>query len=235
MNLKLKALIQVEHTGKIIWVTDKTGLYNAVSNPTGWGGPNIGLGKSALMVIAKNVDAFLTFITTQILYDSTAGNSQDFSWEINYLNDGWNQINLVRLWVTNNGVVDISGGQVFSPGDLFYIPAQPGKVWMKTGSGASAFIQITDYNQIISSIDTANIQVQNDVLFYNKILLKKNDIYIQYIQSRDPDDTDLPSQLQDQMNDITNRINAAQWAFDDNLKYQANDLITKIVTDYSIT
>lgn len=234
MLLSLKSLVQVDLTGNYFWLTDQTGKYDAALNPGGWGGPNPDLAKSALIVVAKRKDSFLEFVTSQILYSATYANDFQAQWQIKYLKDGWQKFWLIRLWVTNNGVVDISGGQVFSAGDLFYIPAQPGKVWMKTGSGPSAFIEITDFDELTDTSDSANAQVFSEGLFAQSIERKRNDLYKKVLSAQLKDDSDTASKCQSDIDDIRTRLNSASFAFKSNLKDQANDIIDSLIDDYHI-
>jgi len=236
MTLVMKQLVQVDISGNYLWSTNKNGEYTT-ANTGGWGAPNPELNQSAILCLAKRLDEFLTFVSDQVYYSETATNDFEPQFQINYPDkDGWIQIWQMRVWVSEDAIMDVSGTHVLVDGDFFYIPGQANKIFMKTGSGDDAYAQVTDYNVMINSTDDTNPYfVMCEDLFYNKLAKKYNDLYKQYTLARNPQNTEAMSDLSSQMNDIQINIVGADYSFRGGLKYQANDIIEDLIDRYNVT
>src|SRR6478609_9113710 len=73
-------------------VTDITGAYDATTNPTGWGTPNLELNVNALWFVVKRKasggDEYFEPSAVQIVFDSIAANTKETAVDFDYLNDG---------------------------------------------------------------------------------------------------------------------------------------------------
>lgn len=121
MALELNQLVQVEQTGKYLWVTDKSGEYSA-TNLTGWGAPNFELNESALGVIVVARDTSRTVypsISPRWKFSASAANNIENVFQVGYSKDSIIDIYMIRLMATYDNVTSIDG-VLFTEGHYFY-------------------------------------------------------------------------------------------------------------------
>lgn len=237
MALQLKQLVQVDISGKYLYSTNKSGAYNVDTNPTGFGGPNPSLATSALLAIAirQVSNDVLSLVTAhQIYYNASAQDDGEPQWQFNYpAKDGWIRSWLMRVWVSDDGIIDKSGDHAIVEGDFFYIPAQADKIWMKTGSGVDAIEEITDFVDLIESEDAENpYQVMCEDLFINLLAKKAAQLGRDKIDARKREDTRQYEELRDTITDIYQGIQSADYSFRGGLARQAQDLIESLSDEY---
>jgi hypothetical protein len=125
MALILKSEVSVSKDGTKLYVTDKTGEYVAITNPGGWGAPNVNIYESCLVcfVIRKGSegDEVFTSIAPSVpfLYDDSALNSDVKVFEITNRIDAVIDVVLARLPVSLDNVTYVDTGSV-SEGDFYY-------------------------------------------------------------------------------------------------------------------
>jgi len=237
MSLQLRQLVQVDISGKYIWSTDKSGAYDPDTNTGGWGNPNPELSESALLVIAirKASATALSFVSAhQIIYDSGATNADEFQWQMNYPSQhGHIQVWMMRIWVSDDGIIDKSGDHAIEEGDFFFIPANPDTVFMKTGSGVDAVEEVTDLTDLINSEDETNpYQIICEDLFINLLAKKAARLMKEKILARQRENTSQFEDLRDQITDITQGIQSADYAFRGGLTVEANAQIESLTDEY---
>ena len=234
MAIDLKQLVQVDISGDYLWQTDKTGAYDVDINPGGWGGANFSLNESALVAISKRLDVDNEYIGGQIKYSNSSLDTDETQFQVIYPEkDGWIRLWLLRVWVSNDGIVDVSGDHSLATDDYFFIPAQAGKLWKKTDAG---YDELIDWNELLDSGDTSNPYIlMCEDIFYNKIAKYKNNIlYKNYRKARLKDSAPEQAEILAQMNAIMHSVQGADYAFRSGLPNEANDIIESILDDYNI-
>jgi hypothetical protein len=147
MALTLKQKVQIDQTALYLWITDKTGEYDAVDNDTGWGNlpDNPNLYQSCLLCYVEYQATAgaeeASPVSAQFIYDPSALNSDEKIFQFNYLNDGHYKSWLIRLMVTTDGVTSVDGITI-SEGDYFYMS---GVIYQKL-SGQN--VEVTDYQPL---------------------------------------------------------------------------------------
>lgn len=238
MGLELKQLVQVDISGDYLWSTDYTKAYDVANNPTGWGAPNLELSESALLVVAQRVSNLqqLEVVGSQIKYSASALNSLQNQWQFVYPSkDGWIRFWLMRVWVTEDAIVDVSGDHLIAEGDFFFIPSVNNKIFEKTGSGSSAYEEVTDLIALTESTDVQNPYIiKCEDIFFNKIAKFKNNLYKDYQKARVKSDCSDSDEIMGKMNTIGHDAQGADYAFRSGLMNQANDIVETIIDDYQI-
>jgi len=181
MGLVIKQLNQIDSTAQYLWVTDKTGEYDAASNDEGWGNPpdNPHLNQSCLLCYVElqtsaGVQA-ASPVGAQFIFDSGAQNDKETVFQFFYLADGYYKTHLIRLMVTNDGVTSL-GGISISEGDYYYMS---GAIYKKV-SGEN--VLVTDYSEVAA--DENVVQTMCQLLWQGHLSLKRADDYLEYRQKR---------------------------------------------------
>jgi len=141
-----------------LWITERSGLYDAIDNPGGWGAPNPDQDVSAFVAIAIRkasvADEMLLPVSSAAFFNPTAGNSDEHSTEFYYINDGVYDFYLIRLPVSNDGVTDLESNAL-GEGDYFYLTGS-NDIYQRTGSQN---VLVPDYRVLID-ISQSNV-IQN--------------------------------------------------------------------------
>lgn len=242
MALALKVLIQQDISGGSIWLTDKTGEYASPDNEGGWGAagtPNPDLGDSALVFsVVRNTQAGkekVSPVSSGVYFNDAALNTDEITFEFRYLMDGWHSISFFRLPVSADGVNTEEGG-VLSDLDYYYDNAPGNNEVRQLDAGETlGYKVIDDYEEMIDNVDI--VQITCEEMFYNKLAIKKNDLYKSYRDTRDKKG----GQYKETRNyleyvlDIHEDIRGADYAFRSGLMTEAQDIIETAVTRYKIT
>ena len=124
MALVVKSENVTNRASDRLWITEKSGLYDAADNTGGWGTPNPDQSKSALVAIAirkaSAADEMFAPVSSAAFFNPSASNSDEHSTEFFYINDGVFYLYLIRIPVSNDGVTDLESNAL-SEGDYFYL------------------------------------------------------------------------------------------------------------------
>lgn len=237
MTLQVKQLVQVDITGRYVWSTNKTGAFDAVANPTGFGGDNPSLANSAILGIAIRVadNQALSLVTAhQIQYSQAAADTDEVQFQWDYPSvDGHIKVWQMRLWVSDDGIIDKSGDHNIEEGDFFFVPANPDVVFLKTGSGVDDVEEVTDLQDLIDSEDETNpYQVMCEDLFVNHLAKKTGSLNKDKRLARNKEDNHQVEELRDKITDITQGIQSADYTFRGGLTVEANNQIESLSDDY---
>lgn len=239
MALDLKVLVQLDIQGGSVWITDKTGEYDAVSNVGGWGDASTkDLNKSALVVVAvynAETPSNLAPVGADVIFDSGALNTKETTFELTYGTDGWHSVALFRLPVTADGASSLTtlDAEALDIGDYFYDDATS-TVNIVTATSPIAFTEVTDFSVMIADINTA--QEVCERLFMVKLAIKKKEIYWDYKTARDTKgqckETD---NLFRKLLDLRFDMEGAFDAFWSGLKVEAHDVTESLLKQHKIT
>lgn len=123
MALNLKLELALDSDGDVIYITDKTAVYEAANNLGGWGAPNKELNQTALALLVELVrdettnPAFAG--TDQYVYDNIAANTKETMWQIRRELDGRYKFWIFALRVSSDGTTYIDDASAI-PNDDFY-------------------------------------------------------------------------------------------------------------------
>lgn len=237
MALTLKEVIRTNIYGREVWVTDKTGAYNASTNVGGWGAPNKELADSALLCIVKRqsgsdnavVEKYLEALegVPQITHNPGAINTDVNSFGFTYDTDGHYIASLFRLRVsTDSGATDLEG-IVIADGDYFVMS---NLLYVKE-SGSPVLVPVEDYPDLLE--EDSITQVTCEVMFYNKLLIKDRDYYKEYKDKRDTSCEDAKEWLHKYF-DLRADIAGADYSFRSGLKIEAEDIIDSLLEQHAI-
>jgi hypothetical protein len=181
MALILKQKIQIDIQGVVLWVTDMTLQYDAVTNPGGWGAPNPEIGDQCLMVFAEQIkddeSGDIIGVPLTVLTEQFATNLTDYDhqFQLQLPEDGHFKISLFTFPVTTDGV-DTLAGDAIQEGDVVFYN---GQVQKKTDSGYDV---IEDYTLLYDEPDVPQVLAED--LIYPNLLIARNNQMKSYLELR---------------------------------------------------
>ena len=179
MALDLKQKIEDTRNATKIYVTDKTGAYNASTNAGGWGSPNPELNQYALVSIGvmkhSEGDKDVVPVTSNVSFNENANNTYETVFTFTYLGDGVHEFYLFALPVSEDGVNTLDGHTLVE-GEYFYMNG----VIYRIVSGTATVVE--DYKAMID--DATVTQGKCDKLYVSKLKIKRNDLYLDYTEAR---------------------------------------------------
>lgn len=237
MSLALKQDVRTNSSGLEVWITDSTLQYAVVTNPGGWGTPNLALNQTALLAYVyqtvpsadstTSVLQGLVPLTSAIAYNAFDIDSVQRSIGFNYNTDGHYTSVLMAIPVTVDGITTLGGHTIVS-GDYYY---QAGLIYHKVSSAA---VPVTDYSTIIA--DPGVVKVVADKLFFNKLSVKKQlQYYRQYRNARDLNDPDTANTLLMKMNELEQDLAGANWDFAAGLLTVAENIVAELLEKHEIS
>lgn len=235
MALTLKLEYSILNDGGKIYVTDKTGEYDATCNTTGWGGPNKNLYESALMalVIRKSSGGNQLFESdAYLVYNSSASNSDETEFEATFKLDGVLDVCLLRLPVSTNQTSYVDGGNIYN-GHYYYYNGPSGTgpgVYKKEGGVATIFtnyiilpyeVSATVTKTIVSDIATPLLAIQAQKM------------YKEYRVEREKDCDDAEPLFQEILK-LHEDMRGAYYTFWSNLSAEAENQVEDLLDKYQI-
>lgn len=225
---KPKYQISVDATR--LFVTDITGQYDAVTNPTGWGAPNSELSESAVvMYVARVLDGVETEMTPVgniAVYDSGAANSKETKLEFVFSMDGHLKIVIFRLPVSLDGSTKVEGGNL-EEGEFFYW--SNGDIIWQIESGVPVAKEVTD---LIGEVSV--VQSTCEDLVFPKLAIKYNTDYTEYMEERDDDDCDNAETLFQNLLHFRLDLAGAKYRFKNGSVGSAEDIIESLLKKHDL-
>ena len=163
-------------------MTDKTGAYDAVSNPGGWGAPNPELNESALLVYPVRMEdpvnvLVVTSGASPIRFDVGATNTDENEWQFDMGKGGYHRVHMFQFGLSSDGINYLDTSVINT--DDFYVLTTDNKLY-KLGTG-----EITDFEQLIDDATIPQVLCEN--LFYPGLAVLKQQQYREYATARDTD------------------------------------------------
>lgn len=244
MTLELNQLVQPDYTGKYLWVTDKSGAYDATNNITGWGAPNFELKESALGVIAIARDTDRTVfgnISPQWKFSASADNATENVAQLSYEKDSIIDVYSIRLMVaygTNLPVISIDAA--------IPITMQEGNYWYN-GTSSSVYkmldgvpVEVTDMRELVDNLsvlealDGNTISVLCSDAYVVKLSIEYGKEYKDYTVKRKEGCSDLKTIFFNLLN-FKEDIIGARRTYTSGLFAQAQDIIETLTEEKNIT
>jgi hypothetical protein len=241
MALELKAQLATDSTGRYLWTTDTTGEYDAVDNPGGHGDGGDGSGNSnlnevAMMVIGKvnnETPIYHDFIGTQVRYNASYTNDQQLQWQLNYKQDGWHTIYLIKLWASSNDVnsLDSYNARTFIIDDMWYnVNESVVKVMESGGARTLDLTNAVDLELIIANEN--NVKATCQTMYYVDLFKKKEEFALIKRESRRNEDYQQENEARRNQTEILLQVASADWNYGGGNMYEAHDIVETLIDDF---
>jgi len=229
--------IAVNKAGNKITVTDLTGEYDAANNAGGYGTPNDDLDNLALLLHAVrvpnsgvNTDLDIADGYVSVVYDATAANDKQTTWQFDYLEDGRHQYHIAAIQASTDDVNLKAGGAI--PNSSYWYSVASDKIYARNASGVDT--EVSDYDDIIDT--NLDLTPTTQEWLHTKSISKYwgSNVYADYQIERlkkNPSEIDDWIDLQILFNDIA----GAKYRFDSGLYTQGEDVIQGLITKFSIS
>lgn len=234
MALTLKSEYSILNDGTKIYVTDKTGAYNATTNPTGWGTPNYQLAQSCLLcvVIRQSSSGEQLFTgSSYYVYDNTLPNTEETEFVFTFALDGVLDICLVRLPVSTDHANYLDGGTAAN-GDYY--------LYAGTGDTPGIYYRIGGTYSLVPSTDYIEIPYENGTLsnIYTDITtpllaIEAQTLYKSYRVEREKDCDDAEPLFQEILK-LHEDIRGAYYTFWSDLTAEAQNQVESLLDKYKI-
>ena len=233
MALMLKLEVALDIQGEFVWLTDKTGAYDASSNDGGYGSPNEELANGGLVFyVVRNEDPILVLEPTvpgaDVFHDNSAANDDETTVQFTLDEDGWYTLNLFYLPVTTDGVTYLNGNPV---NDQDYFIQDISGLTVRQQQGASSVV-ITDYELLKNDINV--VQVNCEDLLYPDLSIQKHRLYQEYAVTRDTQCDD-PNKLLRRSSKLLEDLAGAEYAFRGGRTSEAHAVIDQLLKEQGIT
>lgn len=229
MSLTLKLLNQIGSGSENLFITDKTGEYDATDNTGGWGVSNPELNESAILAQivykASGGDVSLEPVGSQLRFNSSANNADENQFQFTYFNDGYHIHYLMRLPVSNDGDFTLEGIGIVE-GDYFYFVPQA-DVFRKI---AGENVLVEDYKELIGA---SNVTQSNCEEFWlGRLSIERSNQYLQYREDRSSG-CDISSQFQE-LRALTEDLIGSDYTFRSGLQVQAQDQVETLLDENNL-
>jgi hypothetical protein len=229
MALTLKLLTQIASDVKDLFITDKTGEYDASDNTGGWGAPNPELNQSALLAQvvykASTGDVSLEAVGSPIRYNPAASNTDESQFQFTYVNDGYHIHYLMRLPASNDGSFTLEGFGI-NEGDYFYFIPQSDVYVKQSGEN----VLVTDYTVLIGDSNISQSLCED--LWLGELTVERSSLYLQYREDRNSG-CDISSQFQE-LRALTEDLIGADYTFRSGLQIQAQDQVETLLSENNL-
>lgn len=241
MALELKAQLTTDSTGRYLWTIDKTGEYDLVSNPGGHGDGGDGSGNSnlnevAMMVIGKvnnETPAYHTFVGTQVKFNTGYTNDQELQWQLNYVQDGFHTIYLIKLWASTNDVnsLDTYNARTFIIEDMWYNTTE--NVVKVMESGGVRVLDLTDPDDLeLIAANINNVKATCNTMFYVDLFKKKEEFALLKREARRDEDYAQEDEMRRNQTEILLQVASADWNYGGGNMYEAHDIVETLIDDF---
>lgn len=239
MPLSLKPEYSILNDGSTIYVTDKTGEYDAACNPGGWGGPNKNLGESCLLflVIRKSSTGNQLFDRKENLYyfyNSYAFNSDETEFEGVFELDGVLDICLVRLPVSANHATYVDFGSPVN-GHYYYYSGGMGSgpgIYKREG-GEYNMSTLDEIAAIPYQVSGSVIKTIVTDIATPLLAIEAQKLYKQYRVEREKDCDDAEPLFQEIVK-LHEDMRGAYYTFWSNLPAESQNQVEDLIDKYKI-
>lgn len=232
MALTVKPEFAVKIDAQSIYVTDKTGEYDATTNPGGWGAPNQNQYESCLvcLVVAKKSDGDLLFTpispTVPYVYDDGVANSYERTFEVKNITDSVLEVYIIRLPVSTDQINYVDGGTI-AEGDHFYFS---GEIYKRDGGEDLVF---EDYIDLIDATTTGLIKGLCSDAVTAQLALHRQSMYKEYRLEREKDCDDAEP-LAKEIDYLDMDLQGLYYVFACDLKVEAQNQIEDLLDKFEI-
>lgn len=241
MALELKANLETDSTSLYLWSIDKTGLYDPIDNPGGHGDGGDGSGNSnlnevAMMVIGKvmNEDPlYHEFVGSQVKQNAGYTNDTELEWQLNYLQDGYHNVYLIKLWASTNDVnsIDSYNARTFIVGDMWFNITEQVIKLKESGGDRTLDLEVdADLETIIANEN--NIQTLCKSMFYVNLFGQKEEYSRLKRTARREEDYTQEDEMRKNEMDIITRVASADWNYGGANFFEAHDLVESLIDDH---
>jgi hypothetical protein len=242
MALILKSEFSISTSGSKIYVTDKTGAYNATTNPGGWGASNVFLSDTCLLalVIRKASSGLQLFSSdAYYIYDAAADNADENNFEFTFALDGVLDICLIRLPISDDDAVYYDSGDSILDGEFYYNTINDGVYKMESGTPVLVLGGTTKDTTRILQIPYA----QTTSNFYTSVTtdittpllaIQAQKLYKQYRVEREKNCDDAEPLFQELLK-LHEDIRGSYYTFWSNLTAEAQGQVESLLDEYQIT
>jgi hypothetical protein len=235
MALVLTFKTEPNSSGDRLWITDRTGQYDAVANPEGWGDPppgnNHDLNASGLAVLILRKDSAgdqrLLAVSSDALFNPGAANDFENVFEFYFVNDGTHDMYMWRLPVSADGITDLETNSLIE-GDYFYHSIN------QDVERVTATIPeiITDYTEMIDYPQTNLYQTLCQDIFSPRSAIKRQQEYRDYQAARQGNCAENPLFLKSM--ETTLDIISGEYSFRSGLLMEAQRQVETLLDDKDI-
>lgn len=226
MPLVPKQTVRTNIYGTELWSQDKTGAYVPVTNIGGYGSPNPTLAHSALVAISKHisdVDTWLTAISPQVVHNPAAVDTDVNVFGFGYFTDGHYSTTLFRLRVSaDGGATDLDAVAILN-GDYYAV----GTTVYKKTAGVGVIVPVANYKDMLN--ESSISKVTCEVMFFNKLFIKKRDYYKRYKDLRPLSFEDSREWLA-KHDDLRADIEGTDYSFRSGLIVDAEESVKQLLT-----
>lgn len=240
MALTLKSEYSILNDGSKIYVTDKTGAYNATTNPTGWGSPNYTRAQSCLvcLVIRQSSSGEQLFTgSSYYVYDNTLPNTEETEFVFTFALDGVLDICLVRLPVSTDHVNYIGGGTAANGEYYLYagVGDTPG-IYYRSG-GLYEIVYSNEYIEIPYTNSDPSSSQRNTItteITTPLLAIEAQKLYKIYRVEREKDCDDAEPLFQEILK-LHEDIRGAYYTFWSDLTAEAQNQVESLLDKYKIS
>ena len=249
MGLELNQLVQPDYSAQYLWVTDKTGAYDATSNATGWGdvgdpAANFRLNESALGVVVIARDAARTVfgnVSPQWKFSSSADPDTENQFQISYVMDSVIDVYSIRLMVANHTpettdpIISLDS-ITMGVGDYWYNNTDS-KVYKKV-DGVTTPVEVTDMRELVDALSTLEaggntVSVLCTDAYVIKLAVEYGKEYKNYVIKRKEGCSDLKTIFFNMLN-FKEDIIGARRSYTSGLFSQTQDIIETLTEEKNI-
>lgn len=239
MPLSLKLEYSILNDGSRIYVTDKTGEYDAACNPGGWGASNKNLNESCILtlVIRKSSTGNQLFDKTAALYYSyqpSASNSTETEFEHIFQLDGVLDISILRLPVSTNHTTYVDTGSPVD-GHYYYYSGSAGTgpgIYKREG-GEYNLITAEDYATLPYQVSASIIKTIVTDVATPLLAIEAQKLYKQYRVEREKDCDDAEPLFQEIVK-LHEDMRGSYYTFWSNLPAEAQNQVEDLLDKYQI-
>ena len=226
MPLELQLQLQIGADGESLWGTDKTGEYDAVSKPGGWGTPNPELDESALLLYPVRMESPVKplVITTggsdPIRFNLSAANTDENVWQFDMDKGGYYRTYIFQFGLSSDGINYLDTSVINT--DDYYVLTTDNKLY-KSGTG-----EITDFDTLIGESGVPQTLCEN--LFYPGLTVLMQQKYRDYKTARDTDCGDVNAEFESYLQ-LKEDVDSSDYTFWSGLKNEAHNMIQTLLDD----
>jgi hypothetical protein len=228
MAQTIKPDYSVAITGTSLFVKDKSGAYDAIDNPGGWGAPNPEIAESCVFAAvirkASSGDEYLVGVSPDRVFDPLALNTKETLFEFTYKNDGAHEIYIGRLPVSDDGSNLINSAGTIPEDTFFY---WDGKFWQLVDSVAVE-------KQMVDLINEPTVvQGLCEDIIACRLAIQKQSLYKDYRKNRELNCDDAEPIFQELLK-LREDIQGSVYAYYSGLKIEAQDQIESLLDKYQL-
>lgn len=226
MALSFKIEVKIDIDGTVLYITDKTGQYDAVDNEGGWGTPNETRNLNALMAIVEKIvheegkpNTFATPLSNQVVYNDAVDNTYETPFQFQMGKDGGYIHYLLLIPATDDGITSFEGNTI-ADGEYYYLTTDS-TVYQKATTGDTV---VDDYSVLVDPTNNnAPFQANCQKMWTPQLSMKEGELYKEYIAARENCDNEKEILLEGL--ELGFNIKHANGTFYQALQLEAEDII----------